>query len=218
MNLYNNSITARSNKFIRNKLRSCFFKKKLKNNDWSLICNNCIGGLVTHDFGQQFRSPTVNLFFPGFTFFDFIEHLDYYLQCPVKNGGMNENPHYPIGILTGDETRPDIPVHFMHYNCFETAQKKWEERKNRINRDNIFVVWTFAFGDYTEEDYQRFNLLPVEKKIGFVNQKDLCDKYDSLYYIKGFDNEKSLGNILQFSNLLGNRYYDQFDFAKWFNE
>lgn len=218
MNLYNNSITRRSNEFIRDKIRSYFFKKNLKSSNWSLICNNCIGGLVTHDFGQQFRSPTVNLFFPDFSFFDFIEHLDYYLERPLENYGNNDDLKYPIGILKGDGIIPDIPVHFMHYNNFESAQKKWEERKSRINRDNIFVVWTFAFEDYTEKDYQRFNSLPVKKKIGFVNQKDLCNKYDSLYYIKGFDKQKSLGNILQFSNLLGSRYYDRFDFAKWFNE
>lgn len=218
MNLYNNVITRRINKFIRNEVRQPFFKKKLKKDDWSLICNNCLGGMVTHDFEQQFRSPTVNLFFPNLSFFDFIEYLDYYLEQPLENGGVNKDPQYPIGILRGDGAKPDILIHFMHYKDFDDASQKWESRKKRINKDNLFVVWTFAFGDYTEEEYKRFHLLPVQKKIGFVNRKELCTTYESLYYIKGFQKRESLGNILEYCNMFGSRYYDQFDFAKWFNE
>ena len=218
MDIYNNKITRRVNGFLRSKIRTVYLKKKLKKEDWTLICNNCLGGMVTHDFGNQFRSPTVNLFFPGLSFFDFVEHMDYYFDTTMEDGGMNAEPQYPIGILKGDENRPDISIHFMHYNTFDDAYKKWEDRKRRMNRENIFVVWTFAFADYTDEEYKRFDLLPVSKKIGFVNREELCENYSSLYYIKGFEKERSLGNILSYSNLLGKRYYDQFDFAKWFNQ
>ena len=218
MNLYNNSITRRTNNFIRNKIRQSLFGSRLEKEDWTLICNNCLGGMVSHDFGQQFRSPTVNLFFPKFSFFDFVEHMDHYLNQELEDGGINENPKYPIGILKGDETMPDISVHFMHYKSFKDAKEKWDSRKQRINKDNLFVVWTFAFDKYTEEEYKRFEALPVKKKVGFVNRKELCEQYDSLYYIKGFESRNSLGNILEYCSLFGDRYYDQFDFAKWFSE
>ena len=218
MDLYNNKITRRINGFMRSRVKVPFLRKKLKSNNWTLFCNNCLGGIVTHDFGNQFRSPTVNLFFPNLSFFDFVEHMDYYLERPVEDGGINVAPQYPIGILKGDGEKPDISIHFMHYKDIEDAREKWDIRKQRINKDNIYVVWTFAFANYTEEAYKRFNSLPVKKKIGFVNHKDLCEIYNSLYYIKGFEDKQSLGNILTYSNLLGSRYYDQFDFAKWLNQ
>ena len=28
----------------------------------SLLCNNCVGAMVLHDFGLRFNSPTVNLY------------------------------------------------------------------------------------------------------------------------------------------------------------
>lgn len=37
-------------------------RKRLKNTDFSLITNNCVGGIISHDMHLQFRSPTVNLF------------------------------------------------------------------------------------------------------------------------------------------------------------
>lgn len=218
MNLYNNTITKRINEFIRNKIRIPILRRNNKTSDWSLICNNCLGGLVTHDFGHQFRSPTVNLFFPKFSFFHFVEHMEYYLDNPLEDGGINEKPVYPIGILRGNEEIPDISIHFMHYKNFEEASEKWNQRKQRVNFNNIFVLWTFAFENYTEEDYKRFQSLPVKKKVGFVNNPELCNSYDSLYYVKGFDNKNSLGNILEYSNLFGKRYYDQFDFVKWFDK
>ncbi|MBO5136218.1 MAG: DUF1919 domain-containing protein [Clostridia bacterium] len=218
MDLYNNAISKRINGFVRTKIRMPILRRRNENCDWTLICNNCLGGLVTHDFGQQFRSPTVNLFFPDRSFFDFVEHMEYYLEKQLEDGGVNKDPQYPIGVLKGDGEKPDILVHFMHYRDFKEASEKWNERKKRMNKNNIYVVWTFAFDNYTQEDYKRFQALPVEKKVGFVNKSELCKTYDNMYYIKGFEKKQSLGNILQFSNLFGKRYYDQFDFIKWFSQ
>ena len=36
-------------------------RRKLQNHDFSILCNRCIGGVVSHAVGEQFRSPTVNL-------------------------------------------------------------------------------------------------------------------------------------------------------------
>ena len=34
----------------------------------------------------------------------------------------------------------DIEIHFNHYISFEEAKNKWDERKRRINYDNIYIV------------------------------------------------------------------------------
>lgn len=35
----------------------------LKNRDITIISANCVGGVIYHDLGLAFNSPTINLFF-----------------------------------------------------------------------------------------------------------------------------------------------------------
>lgn len=53
-------------------------RKRLKNKEISIISTNCIGGVLSHDLGLQFKSPTVNLFFRAEDFIKFCENLEYY--------------------------------------------------------------------------------------------------------------------------------------------
>lgn len=216
MNLYNNKITTRTNKFFREKFINKNQKKALKSHDWSLLCNNCTGGFVSHDLGEQFRSPTVNLFFPNRSFFDFCEHVEYYLSKEVVEFEDN-SVNYPVGIIYGENDIADLPIHFMHYKDFISAKSIWDKRKCRFNFDKIYVIWTFAFDNYTEDDYIRFNNLNYKNKVAFTNDVSMAKKYDSVYYLKGFDNSDTLGLISLYCDFLGHRYYDQFDFVKWFN-
>lgn len=71
----------------------CVMKHRLKNHRFSLISANCIGGVLTHDVGEQFRSPTINLIIPEFI--KFAENLKFYLsQAPAIAGTTPEG--YPI--------------------------------------------------------------------------------------------------------------------------
>ena len=37
-------------------------RKKLKNNNITILSNNCLAGILYHDFQMKFNSPTINLF------------------------------------------------------------------------------------------------------------------------------------------------------------
>lgn len=46
--------------------RRWYHKKKAKNckkEKCSIICNNCTGGVILHDLGLRFDTPTINTFF-----------------------------------------------------------------------------------------------------------------------------------------------------------
>lgn len=105
MNLYNNKLTRRWNKWYRFKFVTPDMRRKLQKKDISILCNNCTGGFVLHDLGLRFDSPTVNLFFHSLDFFNFIENFDYYIRQPLI---QIPNPHYepaaldyPVAILSG---------------------------------------------------------------------------------------------------------------------
>ena len=44
-----------------NRCYELHMRKRLKNQDFTILCSNCIGGTIYHRLGLQFRSPTVNL-------------------------------------------------------------------------------------------------------------------------------------------------------------
>lgn len=61
------------------------YRLKLRNRHFSLIACNCIGGALSNDLGQQFRSPTVNLIIPEYL--KFTRNLKYYLSISIVQGG-----------------------------------------------------------------------------------------------------------------------------------
>ena len=221
MNLYNNKISRRINKLIRQRLILPQKRKDLSRERISIVCNNCIGGFLLHDLGLRFDTPTINMFFHELDFFDFVEHLNYYIKQPlikIPTPFYNGNElDYPVAILRGEGKLRDLELHFLHYSSFDEAQEKWETRKQRLNFEDLYVIWTFVGMDYNEELYKRAENLPVKKKVFFVNHPVDNEKYPSFYYIKGFENQVGLGLISEFMNLKGERYYDQFDYVKWIN-
>ena len=48
------------------------FRTMLKNKDFTMLTENCLAGIVYHDFGMQFRSPLIN---GGFSTEDYIKFL-----------------------------------------------------------------------------------------------------------------------------------------------
>ncbi len=128
-------------------------KKKLKIKDFSIISQNCIGGVFYHDMGLKFTSPTINLFFKCPDFVKFVLNLDYYLNIDLQ---MIMGPDYPIGYLD------DVAVYFQHYESCSEAEEKWNERKKRINREKIVVLCT-DMEDFTDETYAQWKMIPYPK-------------------------------------------------------
>lgn len=54
-------------------------REALTNTTPTFLCPNCIGGILFHDLGLQFRSPTVNLMMLQTDFVKFVLNMEYYL-------------------------------------------------------------------------------------------------------------------------------------------
>lgn len=105
MNLYNNKVTRRWNRWVRFHFVAPRLKKRLQKKEISILCNNCTGGFILHDLGLRFDSPTINMFFHSLDFFDFAEHFEHYIKQPlvqIENPRYdNAAPDYPVAILSG---------------------------------------------------------------------------------------------------------------------
>lgn len=200
---------------IKNRLRQIrlmFRRMTLRNHDFTIICNNCIGGCVYHDFHAEFLSPTINLYIPFPDFITFLKNIKEALEAPVENIGIDSNgtPRGRIKILGGG-----ITLVFLHYKDFEEANDAWERRKSRINWNNLFIVLVERDG-CTLNDLREFNSLPFEHKIAFTYRK--YDDIDNSFVIRNCSEQHQLGNIMQWSGKLGTKFYDQFNWIRFLNQ
>lgn len=167
----------------KRRILSRIVKKKVDFSEISLISQNCIGGIIYHDANQRFLSPTVNLYILPKDFIKFVNNLDYYLSLTPK---VKMGKAYPIGTLG------DIKINFMHYSSPEEAVEKWEERKQRINFNKIFVIMVERDG-FDDEDFKEFLKINYPKILFTRNEKYISD---NSVYLKKFKNEKELPDII----------------------
>ena len=194
--------------------RRAKMRRELQNKDFSLLSPNCLGGILLHDLGLRFLSPTVNLMMKQDEFLQFVLHLDEYL-----NGDLSffSNPEdtCPCAYLNAENLVP-ILITFTHYKTAEEAETKWKERVTRINKDNLFVF-------LEERDAISYEDL---KKLGSVHARGVlaftCNNYPDLpycVYLEKYHKSGEVGNVLQKFLLDDSREYEHvFDFVRWFNE
>lgn len=97
----------------------------------TIICSTCIGGMISHNLGLKFMSPTVNIWMIPSDLVKFVSDIDRYVSSPIV---FKETKDYPIGRID------DITVYFQHYTSEEEARCKWDERKKRIDKENLYII------------------------------------------------------------------------------
>lgn len=130
----------------------------------SIISNHCWGGYTYHSLRAEFLSPFINMFITQDDYINLLEHFDEYMEEDVvylKDAyETNLKRNYPIGILGGS----GIKLWFNHYETFEDAKQKWQQRKKRINKNALFI----EIQTDDEKILERFEALTFEHKIAFV--------------------------------------------------
>lgn len=189
-------------------------QSRLKNREFSFLVPNCLGGILLHDLGLRFLSPTVNLMMNQKDFLSFVLHLDDYLSeelcfLPRPDGDC------PRAILSPDQ-QSSITIYFTHYATEDEAKQKWYERSLRINRENLFVLLEERDG-IGRADLEKLSELHARGVMAFT-----CNEYPDLpycVYLEKYHWDGEVGNILKKCYLDDSREYERyFDFVKWFNE
>ena len=137
----------------------------------TFIAQNCIGGVLYHDLGLQFLSPTINMFIPEPGFVKLVLNLRHYMEQELV---IRWGEKYPIGMLD------DVVIHFMHYETCKEAKEAWDRRKQRINWDKIIVIGTDrnGFDDTVFEEWKKIS----HPKILFTAQRKYASEEDSVYF------------------------------------
>ena len=198
--------------FFRDKTINRKYRKKLKNNDFSIISNDCVGGVICKDLQCRFNSPTINFYFSAEDYIKFISNIKQYINNGELIDVTNGNDYVKVAIIIDGE---QIVAHCIHYKTAEDFIKKWNSRKKRINYENCFFMFNDRNG-FTEEHLKIFESLPYRNKVCFVH-KEYPD-YPSAFYIKGAENNGMVKGMTDYKHRFGiKRRYDDFDFVSWLN-
>ncbi len=201
------SFLTKTNPIAKRRIKD--MRRRLENTTPTFFCPNCIGGILFHDLGLQFRSPTINLMMTQTDFVKFIKDPSGYL---AKDFVFFKHEEYtcPCARLG------DVAIHFTHYATEEEAVKKWKTRAERIDPENTFVFLAERDG-LTENDIRSLKELRVKGLVVFTARP-----YDDIPYAVPVDTVESdgqVGNVLKQSLISGQRVYEKyFDFVRWFNE
>lgn len=182
-------------------------RKRIENKDFTLLASNCIGGLIYHNLGLKFLSPTINMQMYSNEFANFVLNLEEYLKKDIEF--LEPDNGVPVGKLG------DMTIHFTHYKTNEEALEKWNKRKSRINYDNLYILLNDMDG-ITEEQI---------RSLGNIRCKNICvftaKKYDDIPYTYSFpcfDGRSHVGNVLKKSKITGLRFFEKnFDYVDWLN-
>lgn len=181
--------------------------RRLKNRDVSIISSNCSGAFMYYDLGMRYLSPTVNLSIEMNDFVKMVKDLKWYMEQELVE--LNEKCECPTGMLG------DVKIYFIHYDSFKDAKTKWEERKKRINWNNIFIVGSEK-DQCTYDTIKNFEQLPYKNKVIFTHKE--YSEFSSAYCIKGFEEKEELGVITNFKDqILKRRYLDDFNYVEFLN-
>lgn len=219
MNLAEKALNKAGRVFAANKR-----KAKLNNHGFTIISNTCVGGVMTHFVGEQFRSPTVNLIIYEEQFLTFCKHLKEYSECPVEKpteeeAKQFESLNYPVGILRGKNGLPDINILLVHYGSFEDGKAKWEERFKRVNYESLYIIMDRGM-EASDEIIDAFHELPYEHKVIFTHKAD-TKRWPCSFKFDCYTPEKYRSGMLYDNIRRGIETYavmDEFDFVAWLNE
>ena len=155
-------------------------RAELKQTDFTIISNNCWGGMIYESYDLPKETRTVGMFFMASDYIRFLQRLREYItgghltfinpqdsRWKEEVSGDKRFGSYPVGVLKLDETDPGVEIFFLHYKDQQQAREKWQRRCSRVNWNKLIIKFNDQNG-CTEEDVKNFADLPYKNKLFFT--------------------------------------------------
>ncbi len=160
---------------------------RLKNENISIISNNCWGGIVSSTLGLECLSPFKNLFFEDEDFLKVISNLKQYMDSQPEfyryDMDIHSGKRYPVLRLL------DVDIHCNHSKNPDEAVADWNRRRKKINYSNLFYEM------YTDEDRIADIFLSVteqNRRICFFPKKRDNTEKKGMVYVNLANEKKEL--------------------------
>ena len=112
-------------------VRHVIQRKNLKNRDVSIISQNCLGGVVSHDLNLRFLSPTINLYMNSDDFLTFVENIKLFKEAKLEF--IKSNYKYPVGILRVDDF-------YITFILFITKMNRKQRKNGKIDLKELIMI------------------------------------------------------------------------------
>jgi uncharacterized protein (DUF1919 family) len=161
-------------------------RKKINDTTFSIISNNCWGGIVYQRYGLPYASPTAGMYFFAEDYIKFVSNLKYYMSIPMSTISVNQSKYKEIILKRNHDVFPlgridDVEVVFRHYKTADEAVEKWERRKKRINYNNLIIKFS-EMNLCTDDLMNKFLAMPYENKFAFVRSPQKIIDPRLIYY------------------------------------
>ena len=103
----------------------------------------------------------------------------------------------------------------MHYNSFNEAIIKWNERKARMEKDPNKIGFMLTNWEDDISILKRFSKLPFRNKIAFT--PGVYRHNPSTYNLKGLEKIRTPKQVYYTQKFNGKRFIDQFDYIEFIN-
>ena len=193
------------------RMRAPLRRAGLRNRDFSILANNCWGGIVSRDRHLPYNSPTCGTYFFSKDYLRFLSDPKRYLAMELEELPISESRHAET--LTERHGQDavigrigDAEVVLLHYPTFAEAKAKWDRRKARIRWDNLLVKYSDQ-NEFEPEDFEVFRNLPFRNKLFLTTDpayrseftRVIPDKWHEGYAV---DDIKSSFRVLNVNELL----------------
>ena len=110
----------------------------------------------------------------------------------------------------------DIKIVFNHYDTNENAKSSWDKRKQRVNYDNVFIIFD-DIADVEYSDLLAFNSISCKGKV-ILTAKKYENLQNTVQIIRYKKTEKMNAYLLDKNIWTGKNVADKnFNFVKWLN-
>lgn len=174
-----------------------FRRRQLTSTDFTIISNNCWGGMIYESYNLPKESPTIGMFFTAKDYIEFLSDLKGYIGGKLifikpEDSRWRDMPQisedkrfnsYPVGVLSNGKNT--IEIFFLHYHSEQEAREKWERRIERINWNKLLIKFNDQNG-CTEAEVDEFMKLPYKNKLFFTCKHWINEKEESCIVINQF--------------------------------
>ena len=181
-------------------------RRRLKNQNFSIICSNCIGGVIYNRLGEKFLSPTINLWMNQKDFLKMVSNLKKYMEEELAF--FHGEYDYPTAFLG------DVKIYFNHSKTEDDARNDWNRRKSRINYDNLYIIMYDRNG-LTNEDFETLADIDCKNKVVLSTSEN-----QQFPFVKKLVPHKERVNGPQCldKDIFGIRTFEkQWDYVDWLN-
>ena len=149
-------------------------RRRVTNRDFTIISNDCWGGMAYEELAMRYETPFVGLFLVIEDYMRLLRRPQFYCEGKMEFATQSRREEinswrevirkpYPIGVLN-----EDVEVHFLHYASRDEAETKWRRRVQRVHWENLLVKICWHDDERMAEWLREFDQMPFARKISLV--------------------------------------------------